>query len=59
MAAVSENKDEKETEQSLNKAVEEKTDLLVEVERLKNEVDEWKEKFDNENKEKEPADDAR
>ena len=37
----------------LKKAVQEKTDLLVEVEKLKNEVEEWKEKYKLENDQKE------
>ena len=53
LSAVSPNQDEKQTEVQLKKAVEEKTDLLVEVEKLKNEVEEWKEKYQQENDQKE------
>ena len=53
LSAVSPNQDEKQTEVQLKKAVEEKTDLLVEVEKLKNEVEEWKEKYKQENDQKE------
>jgi hypothetical protein len=59
LSAVSPNHDEKETDVQLMKAVEEKTDLLVEVEKLKSEVEEWKEKYQQENDEKEISEDVR
>ncbi|XP_028399082.1 kinectin-like [Dendronephthya gigantea] len=58
LSAVSPNQDEKQTEVQLKKAVEEKTDLMVEVEKLKGEVEEWKEKYKQENDQKEISEDV-
>ena len=59
LSAVSPNQDEKQTEIQLKKAVEEKTDLLVEVEKLKDEVEEWKEKYKQGNDQKEISEGVR
>ena len=59
LSAVSPNQDEKETEVELKKAVAEKTNLLVEVEKLKDEVEEWKEKYKQENDQKEISENVR